>query len=104
MTQVVNIAHEDCNVYIGRAGHGQDGYFGNPHPVNRMCPICHVIHQRGEAIAEFKKDFYRRIMCDTEYLKRVVALKDCVLGCFCAPNACHGDVIKEWLDNLPSPR
>ena len=29
-TEVVNIRHAACDVYIGRAGHGEDGYFGNP--------------------------------------------------------------------------
>ena len=29
-TRVVNIRKEAYDVYIGRAGKGQDGYFGNP--------------------------------------------------------------------------
>jgi hypothetical protein len=29
-TVVVNIKMERFDVYIGRAGRGQDGYFGNP--------------------------------------------------------------------------
>ena len=29
-TVVVNIKKEPFDVYIGRAGRGQDGYFGNP--------------------------------------------------------------------------
>lgn len=29
-TRVVNIRKETCDVYIGRAGYGKDGYFGNP--------------------------------------------------------------------------
>ena len=102
-TRVVNISYDSSyDVYIGREGKGMDGYFGNPHPVNpRRCPICQTIHQRGEAIAAFRKDFYHRLMCDPEYLKRVVNLKGYVLGCFCKPYGCHGDVIKEWLDSLP---
>lgn len=38
-TVVVNINKESFDVYIGRAGRGQDGYFGNPfrigHEINR---------------------------------------------------------------------
>lgn len=30
MTKVVNIRKDDNDVYIGRAGKGQEGYFGNP--------------------------------------------------------------------------
>jgi len=29
-TVVVNIYQEQFDVYIGRAGRGEDGYFGNP--------------------------------------------------------------------------
>lgn len=29
-TEVVNIRYAACDVYIGRAGHGEDDYFGNP--------------------------------------------------------------------------
>jgi len=29
-TIVVNINKEDFDVYIGRTGRGEDGYFGNP--------------------------------------------------------------------------
>lgn len=29
-TRVVNIRKETCDVYIGRAGHGKDGYFEFP--------------------------------------------------------------------------
>ena len=103
-TRVVNMSHDSYDVYIGREGKGQDGYFGNKHPVSpRRCPFCLTVHTRAEAIAEFKKDFYRRIMCDREYLKRVVNLRGYILGCFCVPARCHGEVIKEWLDKLPSP-
>lgn len=34
-TRAVNLRHEPYDVYIGRAGHGQGGYFGNPFPLPR---------------------------------------------------------------------
>ena len=86
------------DVYIGRAGHGEDGYFGNPHPMNRLCPICRAVHTRGEAVAAFKRTFWERIHNDPEYLKRILELKDKRLVCFCKPLAYHGDVIKAWFD------
>jgi hypothetical protein len=102
MTSIVNLRIESYDVYIGRPGKGMNGYFGNSHPVG-YCEICRKEHQRGEAIAEFKKDFYRRIMNDKEFLRRVLELKDKTLGCFCKPmNQCHGEIIAEWLDSLPS--
>lgn len=101
VTRVVNLRQEPFDVYIGRAGKGQDGYFGNPHTIG-WCQICECSHKRGDAIAPFKKDFLSRIEQDPEFRKRVMALKGKTLGCFCKPLPCHGDVIAEWLDNTPS--
>jgi len=98
MTKVVNLNFEKYDVYIGRPGHGKDGYFGNKHPVDRYCPICKKIHTRAEAIAAFKVDFYSRIENDKQYKQRILALKDKVLGCFCKPGKCHGDIIAEFLN------
>lgn len=99
MTKVVNLKFEPYEVYIGRAGHGKDGYFGNPHPVDRYCSLCRTIHNRTEAIAAFKVDFYSRIEHDSQYKQRILALKDKTLGCFCKPGKCHGDIIVEYLEN-----
>ena len=89
-------------MYIGRAGYGEDGYFGNPHPVGRCCQICGVVHDRAGSIAAFKKYFLARIHSDPEYYKRVLELKDKRLVCFCKPQACHGDVIVAFLQCLES--
>ena len=99
-TKVVNLRNSPYEVYIGRAGHGRDGYFGNPHLIG-LCPLCGEEHTRDEAIAEFKKDFLVRIERDAEFRRRVLELKGKILACFCAPKNCHGNVYKEWLDNVP---
>lgn len=85
------------DVYIGRAGHGEDGYFGNPHQIG-YCNICNKNHDRADCIAAFKVTFWKRIHSDPEYLRRVRQLENKRLVCFCKPQACHGDVIKAWLD------
>ena len=41
-TLVVNLNHSKYDVYIGRAGHGLDGPFGNPCRVGSRCPECGV--------------------------------------------------------------
>lgn len=97
-TRVVNIYKEPYDVYIGRAGQGKDGYFGNDHPVGWMCPKCRVVHQQGEAVDAYEVDFNERIKNDPEFKRRVHELNGQRLGCFCKPRRCHGDVIKEWLD------
>lgn len=92
-TIVVHLKHSTYDVYIGRAGHGQDGYFGNPF---RVPPS----GRRGTTIAKYRDYFYERLATDPEFKRRVHLLKGKVLGCFCKPHACHGDIIAEYLNNL----
>jgi len=89
MTLVVNIHRGAAfDVYVGRAGHGHDGYFGNPYGDG----------SREHNVRRFREYFARRIETDPEYRARVEALRRKRLGCFCAPKACHADVIAAWLD------
>lgn len=100
-TTVVNIHHRvPFDVYIGRAGRGHDGTFGNPHPVNKPCNLCSgAVHKRGEALEAYRAYFNNRINTDQEFKQRILALRGRILGCFCVPNGCHGHVIAEWLDS-----
>lgn len=106
MTKVINIkSGEPYDVYIGRSGHGKDGYFGNPHTLGGVyCPECKSYHDRRCAIAAFKKDFYERIEIDDVFKQKVLDLRDKTLGCFCKqPHieiACHGDIYVEYLNNI----
>lgn len=103
VTHVVNLKRgEAYDVYIGRAGKGQAGTFGNPHPVDMPCPLCNgIIHKRGETIQLFREYFFDRLNRDPDFRRQVLALRGKRLGCFCAPKACHGDVIAAWIDNQP---
>ncbi len=92
---VVNIRKELFDVYIGRAGRGQSGYFGNPFSIGAGVT-------REHAIESFRQYFYQRIENDREFSKRVEELRGKRLGCFCKPLACHGDVIVEWLSKMES--
>ena len=87
MTRVVNLRKEAFEVYIGRAGKGEDGYFGNPYRGDRE-----------QAVEQFRAYFLRRVARDPVFRARVLELRGKTLGCFCKPLACHGDVIVEWLD------
>lgn len=90
-TKVVNIHHgEDYDVYIGRKGHGQDGYFGNPFDEG----------SRTKRIRLFKEYALDRINTDPEYKKQVKELCGKRLGCFCYPDACHGDVLANLAEQL----
>lgn len=95
MPVVVNIKRGQAyTVYIGRAGHGLDGYFGNPVRRGHQCPVCGAVHHdRLATIDCFELYARRRLVEDATYCRKVRALRGERLGCFCAPQACHGDVL-----------
>lgn len=101
MTRVVNLRHAAYDVYIGRAGRGADGYFGNPYRVGYKCARCGRLHLSGsETMSCFRGYFYERLARDDAFRTRVLQLKGKKLGCFCKPDACHGDVIVEYLEKM----
>lgn len=85
-TSVVNIKYGTYDVYIGRPS-----AFGNPYVVAR--------DGTGEEVVDlYRQYFHMRIGRDEQFRKRVAALKGKVLGCYCKPLPCHGDVIVEYLE------
>jgi len=89
-TRVVNLKTERYDVYIGR---GRGSIFGNPFILGRD-------GDRTEVIGSFKRYFYNRLTLDDGFKAKVLELKGKVLGCFCKPLPCHGDVIVEYLEGL----
>lgn len=96
MTTVVNIRHDKYDIYIGRDKDGlipdppKCGCFGNPFSVGR--------YGRKSCIERFVVYFYDRVESDPTFRAEVLKLKNQRLGCYCKPLECHGDVIKQWLD------
>lgn len=99
MTRVVNLYKSNYDVYIGRAGKNKDGTFGNPCVVGKKCIVCGEIHMNSvDTISCFEVYFNKRFSEDKEFHEKVLSLKDKVLGCFCKPKDCHGDVIVKTLN------
>lgn len=92
-TTVVNLRKEPYDVYIGRAGKGKDGYFGNPFKLTEDTP-----QEREAILHKYEFWFYSKIGSDPEFKQRIHSLKGKRLGCFCKPKACHGDIIAEYLN------
>ncbi len=111
VTTVVNLSNDEYDEYIGRGRKqythmmtegikpGEEGWMGNPHPIG-LCERCSEHHTRDECIVAFKKDFGSKIKSDSLFQNQVIALRGKRLGCYCKPEACHGDVIKAWLDSV----
>lgn len=88
-TCVVNLRTAKYDVYIGRRGRGQSGYFGNPFSARE---------HGAAALDKYREYFQARLLTDSEFKRRVEGLRGKVLGCFCKPGPCHGDVIVEHLE------
>ena len=97
MTRIVNFKLEKCDIKITRTPKNEIpdpplfGCFGNPYPVGT--------YGREKCLELYRDYFYKRIEEDTAFREAVLSLKGKTLGCFCKPLECHGDIIKEWLDN-----
>lgn len=81
---VVHCKKSRYDVYIGR---GNGSIWGNPFVLNNPKNDA----ERDEVLEKYKK----WIMTQPELLSRVKELKGKVLGCWCAPRKCHGDVLAE---------
>jgi len=96
-------------VYIGRAGKGESGYFGNPFRVGAVCSRCKQFHADARStIPCFKAYFNERMSNDPIFQHNVLNLRGRDLWCpgYCkrsSPNApCHGDVYVEFLEKRTS--
>lgn len=100
VVRLVNQKHSDnYTVDIGRADNGNShmnntevgkpGWIGNPYPESE--------YGRERCIELFRSDFEERIESDEEFRQAVENLRGEILGCYCKPKPCHGDVIIEYL-------
>jgi len=92
----------DDTVYIGRAGKGETGKFGNPYEVGKP-PDNFTVE---EAVAKYNKWLRNKIETDPDYAKEIYALKGKSLGCPGSEPAsqCHGQAIIRairYLDEKP---
>ncbi len=88
-TTVVNLRQRVYDVYIGRQTDGHDGYFGNPFVIGRD-------GNRRKVLKLYREYFLKRLRTDKKFAERVDELRGKRLGCFCAPEQCHGDIIADY--------
>lgn len=84
----INKNEDNFDTYIGRSGHGYEGWFGNPFKSGT----------REQNIESFRRWFHTHGITDSAYLKRLLSVTGHRLGCFCKPLPCHGDVMAEYLN------
>ena len=91
--QVVHFKKEPFNVYIGRPSK-----WGNPftHIKDKYTIAKFIVNSREEAVQAYKEWI---TLGEGQYLlKDLHELKGKILGCWCKPQSCHGDVLAELVN------
>ena len=83
---VVHCEREPYDILIDRTT-----VWGNPYSHKDGTLAKYRVKTRGEAIQKYRE----YILDNPELLARLPELRDKVLGCWCKPAACHGDVLEE---------
>ena len=90
MTEQCTVVHckkSPYDVYVGRPS-----VYGNPYKVG-------VDGVRGECVELYRELFYTDQMKPVRELVERTIKPGTILGCWCSPNKCHGDVIAEYVNN-----
>lgn len=82
--KVVHCKKEKFDIYIGRPS-----IYGNPFEIGKD-------GTREEVIDKYEE----WIKTQPDLLKNLPELKDKILGCWCAPKACHGDILIKLVNEL----
>ena len=82
-TKVVHCKRDEFDVYIGRGSK-----WGNPYTIGRD-------GNREEVIIKYERYM---VMRRNDLLNSLEELKGKRLGCWCAPKACHGDVLIKLIE------
>lgn len=94
VTRIVNKKLTDkYDLYIGRGT-----LWGNPFAISRE----EDGPDRADVIAQYRKYFAEKLETDSSFKRGVLGLRGMRLACHCKPDACHGDVIAEYLDGPES--
>ena len=98
MCRIVHCRKESYDVYIGRPSK-----WGNPftHIKDKDTKAEFIVESRQDAVNAYRQ----WISNQPELLKDLSELEGKVLGCWCKPKSCHGDVLIELANksnNLPN--
>jgi hypothetical protein len=99
--RVVNCRHEPHDVYVGR-GAGKNHIWGNPfsHLEKSAAGPEFLVGSRAEAIERYET----WLLAQPELVARARdELRGKVLGCWCSPKACHGNVLARVANDWPAP-
>jgi len=82
MIKIVHCRKDPHDIYIGRGSK-----WGNPYRIG-------IDGNREDVI----KMYENYLLGYTDLMNSLEDLKDKILGCYCAPLACHGDILKKYVE------
>lgn len=89
-TRIVNLNKEPYDIYIGRGSK-----WGCPYTIIKDRPTLakEIVNSKEEALSKYKE----YVLNSPELMESLDELDGKVLGCFCKPELCHGDVLLELI-------
>jgi hypothetical protein len=90
--RVVHCKKEPFDVYVGRGSK-----WGNPYSHKEGTKAEFVVSSRKEAIEKYEQ----YLLNNQELMDSIGELKGKVLGCWCSPKSCHGEILAKYA-NGPS--
>jgi Domain of unknown function (DUF4326) len=95
MITVGNKKHSALGIYVGRPSP-----LGNPFPLHREEERARVIRDYEDWLAEQLLDSNSAASIEMSRLAALARKQDLCLVCFCAPKACHADIIKRTIETI----
>ena len=91
--KVVHCKKEPFDVYIGRGIRGgEKSKWGNPYSHKDGTLAEFKVASRKESIEKFEE----YLLSNEELMSSLPELKGKVLGCWCKPKSCHGDILLKY--------
>lgn len=97
---------DDNNVYIGRGCilvidgiryPKENSIWANPYKINDSTGIT-----RNDVLEKYRTYIIQKIENNYELKQKLLQLKGKILGCWCKPDGCHGDILAELIDKYSS--
>jgi len=98
MVEVVNVTKTDkFDVYIGRK-YNRGKYDFKESIFNNPFKLKDFNNDRDKCLDAYSFYLYGKFKLDEFFAKELLEIKDKTLGCWCKPQSCHGDVIKNLIE------
>lgn len=85
--RVVHCKKEEFDVYVGRGSK-----WGNPYSHKEGTLAEKVVGSRSEAIQKYEE----YLLSNEDLMRDLPKLRGKILGCWCKPKSCHGDILIKY--------